>query len=95
MVQTIPFQEGEAARRPVVAVVCDQLDAGACAVRLQAEAVVLDLVDPARAGRRRLGKGREAGLDGASVGARGRPKSECVQPSFLGLRVAFPSGDGA
>jgi len=48
--------------------VAKQADAGRVSARHEAVAVVLDLVDPVRAGRRSVGSGREAGLDEAGRG---------------------------
>jgi hypothetical protein len=49
-----------------------QADANRVSARHQAVAVVLDLVDPAGAGRRSVGSGREAGFDEAGRGCRAR-----------------------
>jgi hypothetical protein len=53
----------------IVAVAGDQSHARGVAPCQDAEAVVLDLVEPVRAGRRRLGRGRQARLDQADRSA--------------------------
>ena len=53
------------ALRPVIAALGDEPDAHGIAAGHQPEAVVLDLVNPIRAGRGLVGWGWEAGLDEA------------------------------
>src|SRR5262249_58259804 len=51
------------ASSPIIAVAGEKPDAGRVSARHHAEAVVLDLVNPVRAGGRLSGRRREAGLD--------------------------------
>jgi hypothetical protein len=60
------------ARSPVVPVPGQQADADRVSARHQAIAVMLDLVNPVRAGRRSVGWGWEAGFDEAGRGCPAR-----------------------
>ena len=53
------LEDQRKASRPIEAVAGEQLDAGGVPADHHAEAVVLDLVNPAGAGRRSLGRRRE------------------------------------
>jgi CheY-like chemotaxis protein len=87
--------EGEAVTE-VIAVASEQTNAPAAAVRHDAEAVVLDLVNPARSGRRMLDRPRQAGLktrqgpiglQSAAELTRNRHRVECRGDA---TRVEFP-----
>jgi hypothetical protein len=70
-----PLDQGEAVRQ-VVAVARDQAHATAAPVGQDPEAVVFDLVNPARARRRRAGRSRQAWLEGLKGLLRAQPAPE-------------------
>ena len=74
------------ALRLIVAAAGDKPDADGIAARHEAVAVVLDLINPVRAGRGLVGRGREAGFD--ELGLSGKPLTLTVNqhPANLGSR---------
>jgi hypothetical protein len=87
------FGDEREAASPVDAVARQHPDAGHIAARHQPEAVVLDLMNPAGAARRALGRGWKAGFDEAGrVAARRKRRSGQVPLlSYFELALAWVS----
>jgi hypothetical protein len=77
------------ALRPVIAPAGDQPDAHGVAAGHEPEAVVLDLVNPVGAGRRLVGRGREAGFVKLARSAASRLRIRSIHMPLISVAEAM------